>query len=156
MLPHVRMRNRSASNDSTHHVQCIGIDKRPLATITVILMTNSSVHVLIECRLLTEFFVADIAFNWMLLLDMTVELLSEFEHPIAALTVVPVFLLLVFNTVFFPAEAFVAIIAFIVVGMQGTAGNVIVIAIGIERSTAAVRHCSGRDVYEGADIVDRR
>lgn len=126
----------------THHVQCIGIDKCPLALIAVILMTRSGLHVLVECRLLSEFFVADVAFNWVFKLNMTVEVPPELGSEVAALAVIPMFFLFVQITVFLPAEAVVAIIALMVVGMHGTAGNVIAVAIGIEGSTAAVRHCS--------------
>ena len=103
-------------------------------------MTDSSVHVLVERRLQPEFFIADIAFNCMLLQNMIIEVPWESEHPSAALAVVPMFLLLVPLTVFLPAEGFVAIIALMVVGMHGTEGDMVVVAIGVEVSTAAVRH----------------
>lgn len=60
---------------------------------------------------------------------------------IATLTMVPVFLPFMLITVFLPAEAFVAIITFMFVGMRGTVGNMIAVAIGGKVSTAAVRHC---------------
>lgn len=60
---------------------------------------------------------------------------------IATLTMVPVFFLFMLITVFLPAEAFIAIITFMIVGMRGTVGNMIAVAIGGKVSTAAVRHC---------------
>lgn len=132
-----------ASNDCTYHVQCIGIDESPLATITVVLMTRCGVHVLVESRLLTECFVADVAFNWVLLLDMIIETLPGSKHPIAALTMVPMFLFFMLSTIFLPAERLVAIIALMIIGMHSTAINMIAVAIGVKGSTAAVRHCSG-------------
>lgn len=84
----------------------------------------------------------------MLCLNMTVEVSSKFEPPIAVLTMMPVFLLLVLITVLFPAEGIVAIIALMIVGMHGTVGNMIAVAVEVEGSTAAGRHCSGRKVVE--------
>ena len=136
-------KRRFASNDRTYHVQCIGIDKSPLATITVVLVTRCGVHVLVECRLLTECFVADVAFNRVLLPDVIIETRPGSNHPTAALTVVPMFLFFMLHTIFLPAETLVAITAPMIIGMHSTARNMIAVAIGVEGSTAAVRHCSG-------------
>ena len=84
------------------------------------------------------------------MLDMIVEARSILKPPIAVLTAVPMFVFFMLITVFLPAEAIVAIIALMIIGMHGTASNMIAVAIGVEKSTAAVRHCLGWNVDVGS------